>query len=77
MGADHTTIRNCIFQFKCSARWEDMIPVTPTVRFCGECQKEVFYCSSDEDLAYNVRLNRCIAIKPCIEAEVMLGMVDN
>lgn len=63
------TIRNCVFAFKCNAKWEEMKVVTEDhirdieVRFCDSCQKEVYFCSDDDELARNVRLNRCIAIE--------------
>ena len=41
--------------------------MTPTdtegrVRFCLDCQKEVFLCESDAELISNVVKNRCIAL---------------
>lgn len=41
--------------------------MTPTdtegrVRFCLDCQKEVFLCESDSELINNVVNNRCIAL---------------
>ena len=63
------TIRNCVFAFKCTAKWEDMRVVNEDqirvieVRFCDSCQKEVYFCDDDDELARNVRLNRCIAIE--------------
>jgi hypothetical protein len=63
------TIRNCVFAFKCNAKWEEMMILfhlrdeTNEVRFCDSCQKEVHFCNDDNQLVTNVRLNRCIAIK--------------
>jgi hypothetical protein len=63
------TIRNCVFSFKCDAQWEDLEEISSNdyvdpdkVRFCSACQREVFFSETDEDLAHNVRLNRCVAI---------------
>ena len=63
------TIRNCVFAFKCNAKWEEMKVVSEDtirdieVRFCDSCQKEVYFCNDDNELAINVRLNRCVAIE--------------
>ena len=32
------------------------------IKFCSDCQKEVYLCETDEELAKNIRLNRCISI---------------
>lgn len=58
------TIRNCIFAFRCKANWEKMIPTDDDgrVRFCLDCQKEVYLCESDDELIHNVVNNRCIAL---------------
>lgn len=62
-------IRNCVFSFRCDARWEDMEQEctddfidNENIRFCSKCQKEVFLSLTDEELVKNVRLNRCVAI---------------
>jgi hypothetical protein len=40
-------IENCgvAFRFRCPKRWEDLKP-TPdeSVRFCGVCRQQVFFC---------------------------------
>jgi len=57
-------IRNCRFAYKCEAKWEQL-PETddPSVRFCLDCEKEVHYCLTDEQLAEAIRLNRCVAVR--------------
>lgn len=59
-----TTIRNCKFAFKCKANWDSMEPTDDMghVRFCLDCQREVFFCQSDEELVHHVLNNRCIAL---------------
>ena len=57
------TIRNCIFAFKCTAKWSDLTPTDDDkINFCHDCQKEVHLCEDDDELAKSVRLNRCVAI---------------
>jgi hypothetical protein len=31
-----------------------------SIKFCGECEKEVYYCNSPEDLQDAIALNRCV-----------------
>jgi len=57
------TIRNCIFAFKCTAKWDELTPTeNDKVNFCQDCQREVHLCEDDNELATAVRLNRCVAI---------------
>ncbi len=58
------TIRNCIFAFKCTAVWDELDDTADeSIRFCQDCQKEVHYCSDDDEMVTAVRLNRCVAIE--------------
>ena len=60
--SENITIRNCTFAFKCEAKWDCLeILEFDNIRFCNICQKEVYFCHDDEDLAKGIRLNRCIA----------------
>ena len=66
------TIRNCIFAFKCTAKWYELTPTDDDkVHFCNGCQKEVHLCEDDDELVKSVRLNRCIAIYR--EGDMMMG----
>jgi hypothetical protein len=57
------TIRNCRFAFKCQQKWDDLNDTRDdAVRFCKECQREVYLSLDDESLLENIRLNRCVAI---------------
>ena len=59
---DDLTIRNCVFAYKCSAKWEDLdCTDDENTRFCQDCQREVHLCEDDEVLAVSVKLNRCVA----------------
>ena len=58
----NVSIRNCKFAFKCDKKWEDLIETNEDeIRFCDSCEREVHFCADDEELAYSVRLNRCVA----------------
>ena len=57
------SIRNCKFAYRCSAKWDDLQEINDDeVRFCNDCQKEVFFCDSDKTLITFIKLNRCVAI---------------
>lgn len=57
-------LRNCNFAFVCNADWESMNPISSNdkQRFCETCQKQVFFCATDEELAEHVRDNDCVTI---------------
>ena len=58
-----TSIRNCIFAYRCDKQWSGLAETSdPDIKFCDACQREVFYCYDDEDLAQSIVLNRCVAI---------------
>ena len=58
------SIRNCTFVFKCDRQWSLLKKTSlPNVRFCEDCEREVFYCETDQQLAESVALNRCVAIQ--------------
>ena len=64
MFENELTLRNCTFAFKCTGKWNSMGDMTldGTVRFCLDCQKDVYYCQSDAELVSHIKLNRCVAI---------------
>jgi hypothetical protein len=54
-------IRNCIWGYKCQAFCSSLSRTADdSIRFCGECEKEVYYCNSPEDLQDAIALNRCV-----------------
>jgi len=58
----YLSIRNCIFAFKCSAKWDKLDPTSDdNIRFCQDCEKEVYFCEDDEQLVKLVKLNRCVS----------------
>ena len=76
---DGLTIRNCVFAFKCTAQWSELIPTDDEkTHFCDDCQKEVHLCEDDEELAKSVRLNRCIAVyrDEVGRSGVLIGDID-
>jgi len=68
------SIRNCRFAFKCEKKWNDLEDTEDhQIKFCNTCEKEVHFCNDDEELAKNVRLNRCVAF--CREKQMLMGDV--
>lgn len=58
-----THIQNCKFAYKCNKAWGDLQPTTfAQVRFCNECSRDVFLCTTESELAESVRLGRCVAV---------------
>ncbi len=53
----------CQFSFKCPQVWQLLTPTEQDgVRYCGECQREVFLCSSEEELQTHAKQNHCVAV---------------
>jgi hypothetical protein len=73
------TIQNCEFEFKCTAKWEEMIIISDgqvaksEVRFCDSCQKQIYFCGDDNELVMNVRLNRCVAVEQTDLESIPIG----
>ena len=56
-------IRNCIYGFKCDQSWDEMtLTKKENVRFCENCEKEVFLVEKKGQLFKAIQLNRCVAI---------------
>ncbi len=57
-------IRNCTVKFRkvCPRTWEQLSP-TPAraVKFCGTCEREVFWCETDADALEHAQAGHCIA----------------
>ena len=71
------TIRNCTFAYKCNMDFEDLKETDDKkISFCNECQKEVHYCRTDEELADAIRRNKCVSIDAPFEKGFMLGMPE-
>ena len=60
-------IRNCIYGLKCDQSWDEMtLTKKENVRFCGNCEKEVFFVEKKGQLLKAIQLNRCVAIDTSI-----------
>lgn len=57
------SIRNCTFKKLCDAEWDQLTNTDdPFIRFCGSCQKNVYFCEIHDDVQEAVQLGRCVAI---------------
>jgi hypothetical protein len=70
-----TTIRNCTFAFRCVQNWQELEETDDrNIRFCPDCKKQVFFCSSEGEIAQAIKWNRCIAIENPERPKVLLGL---
>jgi hypothetical protein len=56
-------IRNCTVKFKCPQLWKQLATTDdPKVRYCDQCLEHVYLVQSEEELAEQSALGRCVAI---------------
>ena len=57
-------IDNCPeFRFKCPKQWADLTPTAADgERFCGECQRTVYYCATIDEARARGGEGKCVAI---------------
>ena len=78
MNGENARVQNCdwIFSFQCPQQWEQLAPIEDTnVRMCGVCLKNVYLCTSDDEVATQAALGHCVAIPPNHAAEYESGML--
>lgn len=57
-------IRNCSFGFECRQRWEDLLKrKEKNIKYCHECEKEVYLIETNAELMNAIKFNHCVAIK--------------
>lgn len=70
-------ILNCEFNFKylCPKIWDGLIPTEiDNVRHCTQCERNVFFCRTNEEIRNHAAAGECVAFK--IEAASHIGEVD-
>ena len=74
-------IRNCLFGFKCTAFWNDMLQKADiNIRHCESCNKDVYRVKTTSELSKAIKLNRCVAITLKNESPLELitsGYIDS
>src|SRR5262245_56473821 len=69
------TIRNCLplFRLECPKRWEELTEEGGSgVRHCEKCDRDVFYCMTDEETIAHAKAGHCIAREMPHETEMPL-----
>jgi hypothetical protein len=66
----------CSFRFLCDKTWAELAEIqgNPGVRYCGDCEKPVFLCTSHEDLVEHAANERCVALVR-VRDEMLLGHI--
>lgn len=55
------------FQFECPARWDRLTPTADVrVRYCGSCDRAVFFCDTLADAQRHAAVGECVAITPAL-----------
>lgn len=66
----------CIVNYQCPKDWDELQKTDEvSVRFCGECKKEVHFCVDEEALELTAAEGLCIAV-PIEEEGVLMGDID-
>lgn len=57
-------IRNCKFGFECHQSWDKLLKrKEKNIKFCNECEKEVYLIETNAELMDAIKFNYCVAIK--------------
>ena len=57
-------IRNCSFGFKCNQKWDSLLKrKEKNIKYCHECEKEVYLIETNDELMHAIKFNHCVAIK--------------
>ena len=67
-------IENCEYsvEYECPLEWKNLKKTDDSkIRFCNECNKNVYRCKIEKDMDEHIKLNHCIAVN---EPQVM-GMI--
>ena len=60
----YVDIRNCSFGFKCNQKWDGLLKrKEKNIKYCHECEKEVYLIETNEELMHAIKFNHCVAIK--------------
>ena len=58
-------IKNCEYQvkYKCPLKWSKLKETKDSkIRFCNECNKNVYFCKTSKDIDKHIKLNNCIVV---------------
>ena len=77
-------LRNCSFGFKCNQKWEGLLKrKEKNIKYCHECEKEVFLIETNEELMHAIKHDHCVAIRVRYdeipqpkESQIDIGMIN-
>ena len=68
-------IENCEYtvEYECPYEWKNLqITDDSKIRFCNECNKNVYQCKTEKEMDKHIKLRHCIAVKERAE----MGVID-
>ena len=71
-------IDNCeySFEYKCPLKWKNLKRTNKSkIRFCDQCNKNVYLCKTDKNINKNIKLNNCIAIDGPDKETMTMGII--
>ena len=70
--ARNLNIENCEYsvEYECPLDWGNLKKTDDLkIRFCNECNQNVYQCKTGKEMREHIKLNHCIAVKD------LLGMI--
>ena len=62
----------CTFEFVCGKTWDELTrTASALVKFCGNCNHDVFLCSTQNEVNEASKLKRCIAFDNNLHQEAI------
>ena len=59
---DDAEVQDCEMAFKCPKHWGKLAPTEDLkIRFCSTCSKNVYFCSTSDDLWEAQQAGQCVA----------------
>ena len=77
--AVNSDVRNCDPQFslQCPKQWSQLASTdTPTIRFCDQCDQNVHFCLTADELNQRTSQNQCVALCDSETQSVILGLLE-
>jgi uncharacterized protein (TIGR02996 family) len=61
---DWAGVEYCVeFEYRCPQRWDTLLPTDDSaIRHCPQCQRNVYYCGSEQDAHRLADAGECVAI---------------
>ena len=69
-------IENCEYtvEYECPYEWKNLKKTGDSkIRFCNECNKNVYRCKTEKEMDEHINLNHCIAVNG---PERLMGLID-